>query len=266
MTDLSICVAVYRKRPAPNASGIVADLPAALGGLDGELRVVLNGISAQEAGVPADVVAASFDVNRGVSVAWNAAAAQATGEVLCFCNDDVALGPGSLRVLHETLTSRPEAGVVSPVGAEWDMTALRYGEWTNTDGWPAGKVQPCDVVAGFLLAVRRETFDAVGGFDEAYSPCGLEEVDLSTAVRRRLGLESYAVGGVEHAHEYGISAGRPWHRVRYDGRSESLGSIHHRNKRHFAAKWGLEVPRFDRLRDVAQVVRLAVNRRLSRTP
>jgi GT2 family glycosyltransferase len=255
---------VYRRRPAPNASTIVADLPRALAGLDGELRVVLNGISAQDAGVPAEVVAASFDVNRGVSVAWNEAAAHATGDVLCFCNDDVALGPGSLRVLHDTLMSRPEAGVVSPVGAQWDMRALRYGEWIHTDDWPAGKVQACDVVAGFLLAVRRETFESIGGFDEAYTPCGLEEVDLSTAVRRRLALESYAVAGVEHAHEYGISAGRPWHRVEFDGRSESLGSIHHRNKRHFAAKWGVDMPRFDRLRDAVQVVRMAVARRLSR--
>jgi len=247
VTDVSVCVAVYTPRPAPNAATLAAELPGALGGLDGELRVVLNGIPTAEAGVRDDDVVASFDVNRGVSVAWNAAAAQATGEVLCFCNDDVALGPRSLKVLSDALAAHPEAGIVSPGGAAWNTATLRYGKWVSTDELTPREVRPCDVVAGYLFA-----------------PCGMEEVDLSTAVRGRLGLECYAVGGVAHDHEYGVSAARPWRRIEFDGRSESLGSIHDRNKRHFAEKWGLEVPRFDRLRYFGEIVGLAIRRRLGR--
>jgi GT2 family glycosyltransferase len=262
VTDISVCVAVYRRRPAPNATTLIDELPAALGRLDGELRVALNGVSAEVAGVPQDVVAESFHVNRGVAVAWNAAAARATGDVLCFCNDDVALGPRSLDVLHDALISRPEAGIVSPVGALWDMTALRYREWLHADGLPAGDVRACDVVAGYLFALRRDTFKQVGGFDEAYTPCGLEEVDLCTAVRSSLGLGCYAVAGVEHSHDYGISAARPWHRLEFDGRSESLGSIDHRNRLHFAAKWDVDMPRFDRVRHAGELAKLAIRRRL----
>jgi GT2 family glycosyltransferase len=265
MTDISVCVAVYQPRPAPNAATLAEQLPAALGRLSGELRVALNGISAETAGVGEHAVAASFAVNRGVSVAWNAAAAEAQGAVLCFCNDDVALGSGSLERLHDALARRPDAGVVGPTGAHWDMGRLRYGDWLSTAGLKPGELRRCDVVGGYLFALRRETFEAVGGFDDAYTPCGMEEVDLSTAVRRRLGLESYVVGGVDHAHEYGISAARPWRRIEFDGRSERLSSIHHRNKRHFAAKWETRMPRFDRARFAAEIARLAINRRLART-
>ena len=196
MTDLSLCVAVYSSHTAPNVSSLLAEQQAALGGLEGESRVVLNGISAAAAGVRDEAVVASFPVNRGVSVAWNEAAREAAGDVLCFCNDDVALGPRSLRILHDVLVRQPEAGVVGPAGATWDMKTLRYGEWLSTDGLPPGTTRPCDVVGGFLFALRRETFESVGGFDEAFTPAGMEDVDLCIAVRRRLGLGSYLVAGV----------------------------------------------------------------------
>jgi GT2 family glycosyltransferase len=234
---VSVCVAVHRRRRPPNVATLASELAAALDGLRGELIVVLNGISPRRAHAPADATIVSFPVNRGVSVAWNAAAARATGRVLCFCNDDVALGARSLRLLHDALGERPEAGVVGPVGTRWDIAVPRHLEWVSLDGLAAGEARQCEVVSGFLFATPREVFERAGGFDEAYSPCGFEEVDLCTAVHLRLGLRCFAVAGVEHRHEFGVSAARPWHRVRYDGRSESLRSINRRNTRHFIAKW-----------------------------
>jgi hypothetical protein len=64
----------------------------ALGSLRGELIVALNGVSAEEAGVPNDASVVAFDVNRGVPAAWNAAARLARAPVLCVVNDDVILG------------------------------------------------------------------------------------------------------------------------------------------------------------------------------
>ena len=99
-------------------------------------------------------------------------------------------------------------------------------------------VRECEVVSGFLFATRRDTFDAAGGFDEAYAPFSYEEVDFCTAVRLDLGLRCYAVADVEHTHEFGVSAAwRPWRRVRFDGRSESVWSIDRRNRRRFLSKW-----------------------------
>jgi GT2 family glycosyltransferase len=236
--DVSVCVPVYRVHGAPNAASLASALPAALGGLSGELVVALNGVAAADLGLPDGVATVDLGVNRGVAPGWNAAAGAAGGDVLCFLNDDVVLGPGSLALLASVLHERPEAGVVGPVGSHWDIAAGEHRSFTDLAGLGAGEVAACEVVSGFFFACRRETYEAVGGFDEFYAPASWEEVDFCTAVRTRLGLRCYAVAGVEQEHEWGISARQPiWRRVRHNGRSELLWSIHRRNRRHFLEKW-----------------------------
>jgi GT2 family glycosyltransferase len=235
--DLSVCVPVYKPHAAPNVASLAAALPAASGSLQGELVVALNGIAAAHAGVPGGVRTVALDTNRGVAPGWNAAAREATGDILVFANDDVEPGPGSLALLVDVLRARPDAGVVGPAGTHWDTARWEHREFIDMNGRPPGDLEECDVVSGFLFAVRREVYDAVGGFDEAYAPASWEEVDFDQAVRAR-GLSCYAVAGVEAPHEWGISARqKPWSRVRWGGRSELLWSIHRRNLRHFLSKW-----------------------------
>jgi GT2 family glycosyltransferase len=231
---ISVCVAVYKAHPAPNAATLHAALPAALGAHEGELVVALNGIGAREAGIPAGVRTAFSELNRGVAPGWNAAAAEATGDVLVFANDDVVLGPGALERLAAALAENEDAGVVGPVGANWDREQWRHAGSVR----PESGIVACDAVSGFLFATRRSTWEAVGGFDEAYAPASWEEIDFNVAVQRRLGLRSYAVGGVEAAHEWGISSRQPpWRTLRWGGRRELLWAIHRRNRRRFLAKW-----------------------------
>jgi GT2 family glycosyltransferase len=237
MPDVSLCVPVYKAHAAPNLAALAASLPTALGPLDGELVVALNGISAHEAGAPSDAVTVDLGVNRGVAPGWNAAARAASGEILCFANDDVELGPRALEVLVGALRAHPDAGVVGPVGTRWDIDRGEHSAWLDLSGRREGDVESCEVVSGFLFACRRETWEAVGGFDEFYAPFSWEEVDFCTAVRAR-GLRCYAVAGVEHAHEFGVSQRvMPWKRYRWDGRSQAVWFIHRRNRRHFLEKW-----------------------------
>jgi GT2 family glycosyltransferase len=235
--DVSVCTPVYRAQAEPNVASLGANMEQALGGLRGELVVALNGISGVDAGVPSWARSVDLGVNRGVSPGWNAAAAAARGSVLVFANDDVLLGPRSLKLMHDVLTTLAQAGVVGPDGTLWDLGVPKHLERLDLSTLSAGELKACDVVSGFLFAVRREVFDAVGGFDEAYAPCSYEEVDFCTDVRKRLGLECYAVAGVETEHEYGISVSNPWKRIRYNGRAELLRSIHIRNQRYFRRKW-----------------------------
>ena len=234
---VSVCVPVYKAHPQPNLAGVASRLDAALDGLGGELVVALNGITAREAEAPAWACTVDLGENRGVSPGWNAAAAAARGRVLVFCNDDVLLGDGSLRLLYEALAEHPEAGVVGPDGTIWDLTVPKHLERLDLSGRPAGELEACEVISGYLFAMRAEVWDALGGFDEAYAPCTMEEVDLCTDVRMRLGMKCYAVAGVQVEHEYGISHTRPWKRIRHNGRSEFLRTIHVRNERHFRRKW-----------------------------
>lgn len=241
MPALSVCVPVYREHPEPNLATLARSMPASLDGRSGELVVALNGITAERVHAPPDARIIDLGINRGVAPAWNAAAAAAVGDTLVFANDDVVPGLAALAMLDDVLRSRPEAGVIGPVGTRWDLARARHRDFVELDGRPSGDVVACDVVSGFLMAIRRDAFEAVGGFDEFYAPCSFEEVDLCTAVRVRLGLQCYAVAGVEYQHEYGISITRPWKRVRHNGRSEALRSIHIRNRRHFLQKWASAV-------------------------
>src|SRR6476619_2935595 len=85
--DVSVCVAVWKRRGEPNVGTLAASLPAALDGLAGEIVVSLNGVSAGDVPLPPGARTVEFETNRGVSVGWNAAAARASGDVLCFAND-----------------------------------------------------------------------------------------------------------------------------------------------------------------------------------
>ncbi|MCW2982926.1 MAG: glycosyltransferase family 2 protein [Conexibacter sp.] len=234
---ISVCVAVYRRHEAPNLTTLARDLPGALDGLDGELVVALNGIAAGDAGAPAGTRTVDLGVNRGVAPGWNAAAQQASGEVLVFANDDVALGARSLALLHAAAVSDDGVGVVGPVGTRWDIPAGEHREWVDTASLAPGALAECEVVSGFLFACRASVWRALGGFDEFYAPASWEEVDFCTAARAQ-GLRNYAVAGVDAPHEWGVSRRQmPWARVRYDGRSETWRSIHRRNRRHFLDKW-----------------------------
>ncbi|MCW3028373.1 MAG: glycosyltransferase family 2 protein [Solirubrobacterales bacterium] len=233
---ISLCTAVYRAHDAPDVAGLAAALPRALNGRDGELVVALNGVEASVVGVPDGVATADMGANRGVAPAWNAAARAAGGDLLVFCNDDVELGAGSLERLAEALLSRPDAGVVGPVGSSWDIASGKHVSWV-TPGEMPGEMAPCEVVSGFLFACRRRTWEGVGGFDEFYAPASWEEVDFCTAVRAAGDL-CYAVAGVDCRHEWGVSRRQPpWARAHWDGQSETWRSIHRRNRRHFLEKW-----------------------------
>lgn len=235
--DVSVCVAVYKQHRKPNLATLAESMREALGPLRGELIVALNGVSAKEAGVPSDASTVAFEVNRGVPVAWNAAARLARAPVLCIVNDDVILGRDSLVLLHQALRREPTAGVVGPVGTRWDVASARHLSYVSLEGMKPGDLCECEVLSGFLMATPKRVFDSIGGFDEAYSPCGFEEVDYCTSVRLGAGLRCFAVAEVGFTHEFAISAARSWRRVSYDGRRESLGSIARRNRLYFLTKW-----------------------------
>jgi GT2 family glycosyltransferase len=235
--EISVCVAVYRRHRAPNLGSLVDSIPAAVSGLTWELVVTLNGIDASSAGVPAGVRTVRFPENRGVPIAWNAAAAKAQGRLLCIVNDDVVLGPNSLLMLAEALREHTEAGVVGPVGTMWDLDRVAHRSYVDTSGLAAGQVVACDVLSGFLVVTPADVFAEVGGFDEALTPCGFEEVDYCTAVRRRAGRAALVVAGVPFEHRFGISARGGRRRISYMGRSERLDAVARRNRAHVLSKW-----------------------------
>lgn len=123
----------------------------------------------------------------------NRGAAQATGEVLVFLNDDTA--PGHPGWLHNLIgwAQRPEIGVaglqlidgdglIQHGGAVIGMTGLAghlfqgMAPHSDTLMGPTDWTRNTLAVTGACLAVRRTVFEEVGGFDERLELCGSDVV------------------------------------------------------------------------------------------
>ena len=113
------------------------------------------------------LVVDNTDDNRGFAVGSNRAAAQGSAPIVCFVNPDGDLTSACLDRLEAAFADR------SVVAAAPDL-----GE-VNPPLDPSGAPS---FLSGCCLAVRREEFERVGGFDERFFMYG-EDVDLSWKLR-----------------------------------------------------------------------------------
>jgi N-acetylglucosaminyl-diphospho-decaprenol L-rhamnosyltransferase len=161
--------------------------------------------------------------NLGYGRAVNQAARAAHGDALVLLNDDSVVDPGYVEAIAGALDrSRGvvmAAGVmrdartpelIETAGVELDRTLLAYdylnGEPLSCLDWPVpDPIGPSGAAAAF----DRETFLAVGGFDETIFAY-LEDVDLVLRLRREGGrcrLAKDARG--THQHSATLGAGSP---------------------------------------------------------
>lgn len=142
----------------------------------------------------------------GVAGARNAGAEAATGDVVVFSDAHVEPSPDWLPGLLDALQD-PSVGEVAPTVCDLHDRSIRgYGfTWPDLGmsvRWLRDQpARPADVpfVCGCFLAMRRETFDAVGGFDDGLVRWGSEDAELSLRVWRR-GLRCVVVPASVVAH------------------------------------------------------------------
>jgi glycosyltransferase involved in cell wall biosynthesis len=135
--------------------------------------------------------------------AWNSA-----GKVIVFADAHVEVQPGWWEPLVETL-ARPEVGAAGPVvSAIGRPDARGYGYWwTRPDmdfssQWLGARGQepyPVPMLSSCFIAIRRETFTTIGGFDSGLRRWGAEDSELSLRLWL-LGYEQVVVPQVEIAH------------------------------------------------------------------
>ncbi len=147
------------------------------------------------------------EVRLGVSGARNFGAAHATGDVLVFSDAHVLTPPGWVEDLLEVL-ARPEVGMVAPAisngaagssgyGQKWSDASLSV-EWLGRRGIGP---YPVPLLCGCFLALRREVFLKIGGFDAGLVLWGAEDSELS--IRLWLaGYECWVVPGVDVQHAF----------------------------------------------------------------
>jgi GT2 family glycosyltransferase len=157
--------------------------------------------------------------NGGFIAACNDGAALAHGEFVAFLNNDTVPQPGWLDVLIDALVTESRAGLVGaqlryPNGRLQeaggvvfsDGNAWNYGRYESPEDPRYGYLRDADYVSGAAIALRRELFLSLGGFDAEYAPAYYEDTDLAFKVRAA-GLRVVYQPASVVLHEEGATSG-----------------------------------------------------------
>ncbi len=152
------------------------------------------------------------NVNRG--------AREARGEFLLILNNDTLLTPNAIDALINTFQDHENVGLVGAKLLNADGTLQEAGGivWRDGSAWNWGRgehphdprfnfVRDADYCSGAAIAIKRELFLDMGGFDPHFAPAYYEDTDLAFQVRAR-GLRVLYQPHAEVYHLEGVSHGR----------------------------------------------------------
>lgn len=133
--------------------------------------------------------------NCGFGAANNLGATQAEGEILAFLNPDTATEPDWLAPLVQTLSTDPRAGLttakillmarpdtINTCGNDIHYTGLTLCRGMGQHRTAFDRLEEVAAVSGTAFAIRRDLFQALGGFDEDFF-LYVEDTDLSLRAR-----------------------------------------------------------------------------------
>jgi GT2 family glycosyltransferase len=149
---------------------------------------------------PHAVAVVSDPRDAGPAAARNAGVARTDGDILVFVDADVEVHPDALRRLREALER--DAGLDAVFGTydEHPAAAATVSRFRNLlhHHVHSAAAGPATTFWAGLGAIRREAFDAVGGFDaQRYPRPSVEDIELGMrlhAAGRRIALDPQARG------------------------------------------------------------------------
>jgi GT2 family glycosyltransferase len=207
---------------------------------------------------PAVRVIANPD-NLGFARACNQGALASSAPLLLFLNPDASLAPGALPALARLFDERPRLGIAGPLTrgangeiqvstgpdlslrAEWRQRRLVKGVVRRDPQALAAaeaghaREHEADWVSGACLLARRETFQAVGGFDARFFLYE-EDADLCRRVRAA-GWQVLFTPAAEARHALGRSMARAPRRARLEYHRSHL--LYYRKHNGLAQRAGL---------------------------
>ena len=182
-------------------------------------------------------------INLGMAAGANAARAVARGELLVLLQDDAEVEAGWLEALVDTADANRDAGAVGglvswPDGERvqtaglvlWaDCSHSEVGADSRPEEWDGAEPFAVDYCSSSSLLVHAETWDAIGGLDDAFFPAGHVDADLAMRIRRS-GRALIVAPGARSRHRRGASSTQPFKRF-----------IAVRNAELFRERWGHEL-------------------------
>ncbi|MCW2680156.1 MAG: wbbL 4 [Frankiales bacterium] len=196
-----VSVLVLTQKDAGLLAGCLASLGRHLpASIPTEVLVLCNGATPEvEAFAQRQVTGARVfvsPVNLGFGGGNGRLVREARGELLLLLNDDAEVEAGWLEPLVETLDQHPTAAAVGsrilfPDGRVQEAGSVLFDDGSTAPvgrGLPAGSGEyayrrRADFTSANSLLLRKEAFEQVGGFDDAYYPAYYEDLDLALALR-----------------------------------------------------------------------------------
>jgi glycosyltransferase involved in cell wall biosynthesis len=123
---------------------------------------------------------------HGPAFARNRGTETAQGDILVFCDADVAVHPHTLTRVERYLVGHPEIGALfGSYDADPPARGLvsRYKNLLHHYVHQHGRREASTFWAG-CGAIRREVFVSLGGFDEGYTRPAIEDIELGARLRR----------------------------------------------------------------------------------
>ncbi len=187
------------------------------------------------------------DRNLGFIHSCNRGASLAIGDYLVFLNNDTQVQSGWLDALIWTFEHQPNPGLVGsrliyPDGRQQeaggivfrDGSAWNYGHLDDPYRPEYSYLREPDYVSGAALAIPRDLFETMGGFNPTHAPGYYEDTDLAFRVRAA-GYRIYYQPSSRVLHFEGVSAGRDETSPRGMKRFQAV------NREKFSQRWGKEL-------------------------
>ena len=158
----------------------------------------------------------SNSVNRGLSAAINQAFQTTSTPYVLVLNPDIRVLPGAVFILEEFMNAHPKVGAAGGYVNEKYLPrdfptvgslVLENLGFRQIAGRPRSEAAiAVEQPAAAALMIRRDAYDAVGGFDEQFYPAWYEDVDFCRRLKKE-GWEIYFLPAAGFLHEGGYSAG-----------------------------------------------------------
>lgn len=169
--------------------------------------------------------------NLGVAKGWNLGASVATGDILCFCNEDLVLTPSSMTRIQSAMQD-PAIGLVGFDGMAWDLRTMRVVHGRKTADKRDVRILP----RGHCVAVRKDVWTRIGGVDEELSPAFYEDVDLALRILAA-GYQARLIGYAGEQHPWGVSSQSGARKIEWDGQQATIATIRRRNHKRIVRVW-----------------------------
>lgn len=145
--------------------------------------------------------------NLGVSAARNTGSRVTSSDIIIFVDADIVLEPGCLEAMVEILETRREIHAVGAYPRPGDLSPEWSAHFVGLRSawgyhWKEGeRERKFSSIQSECGAIRRETFELLGGFSERHGGVGMEEFHMAHEMEDR-GLGHLLIKSAAYRHHY----------------------------------------------------------------